>query len=99
MIASGNKLTGIKKYFSFGRLISGLRFEFNGANGWWYEFQLKIARALVFKKWQEGVGGKLKVIASRAARHCNLVCREYSGRPVFRCWKDMGLRKHLLLFL
>jgi long-chain acyl-CoA synthetase len=45
----------------------GLVYEPYGQNGWWYEFQLKIARALIFKKWQEALGGKLRAVASGSA--------------------------------
>lgn len=68
VLAAGNALPdGIKKKLFFWALNLGVRYEMNGANGWWYEFQLSIARALVFKKWQAGVGGNVKVIASGSA--------------------------------
>ncbi len=67
VLAVGNTLTGIKKILFFWAVDLGVRFEMNHANGWWYDFQLSIARKLVFKKWQEGVGGNIKVIASGSA--------------------------------
>ncbi len=42
----------------------GLRYELNGANGWFYEKQLKLARKLVFSKWNEALGGNVKVVIS-----------------------------------
>jgi long-chain acyl-CoA synthetase len=44
-----------------------MHYELNGAKGFYYELKLKIARKLVFSKWQEALGGKLKVIVSGGA--------------------------------
>jgi long-chain acyl-CoA synthetase len=67
VLAVGNTLTGLKKKLFFWSVNLGVRFEMNHTNGWWYDFQLGIARKLVFKKWQEGVGGNVKVVASGSA--------------------------------
>jgi long-chain acyl-CoA synthetase len=45
----------------------GMRYELNGARGPYYALRLKVARKLVFSKWQEALGGKLKVIVSGGA--------------------------------
>jgi long-chain acyl-CoA synthetase len=39
----------------------------NGANGAFYEFQLKIANKIIFNKWREALGGNAKAVASGAA--------------------------------
>jgi len=65
--AKGAELTGIKKKLFFWAIDLGLRYEPYGANPFWYEFQLKIARKLIFSKWQEGLGGKLEVMVSGSA--------------------------------
>lgn len=65
--AKGADLTSIKKKLFFWAINLGLRYEPYGANGFWYEFQLKIARKLIFSKWQEGLGGKLEVMVSGSA--------------------------------
>jgi long-chain acyl-CoA synthetase len=65
--AKGTKLTGIKKKLFFWAIELGLRYEPYGANGWWYEFQLKIARKLIFSKWKEGLGGNLDLMVSGSA--------------------------------
>ena len=67
IVAKGETLTGIKKGLFFWALNLGLRYEPYGANGWWYEFRLKIARKLIFSKWQEALGGNVKVVASGSA--------------------------------
>ncbi|MFL9830976.1 AMP-dependent synthetase/ligase [Flavobacterium sp. ST-87] len=65
--AKGAELTGIKKKLFFWAIDLGLRYEPYGANGFWYEFQLKIARKLIFSKWKDGLGGKLEVMVSGSA--------------------------------
>lgn len=65
--AKGDDLTGIKRALFFWSVNLGLRFEPYEANGFWYEFQLKIARKLVFSKWKEGLGGNLEVMVSGSA--------------------------------
>jgi long-chain acyl-CoA synthetase len=57
ILAKGRKLKGFKKNIFFWAVNLGLKYELDGANGWWYEFQLKIADKLVFKKWREALGG------------------------------------------
>ncbi|HEY0047297.1 MAG TPA: long-chain fatty acid--CoA ligase [Flavobacterium sp.] len=65
--AKGTELTGIKKKLFFWAVDLGLRYEPYGANGFWYELQLKIARKLIFSKWKEGLGGNLDLIVSGSA--------------------------------
>lgn len=65
--AKGTELTGLKKKLFFWAIELGLKYEPYGANGFWYETQLKIARKLIFSKWQEGLGGNLTVMVSGSA--------------------------------
>jgi long-chain acyl-CoA synthetase len=65
--AKGAELSGIKKKLFFWAIDLGLRYEPYGANGFWYEFQLKIARKLIFSKWKEGLGGNLELMVSGSA--------------------------------
>jgi len=65
--AKGAELTGIKKKLFFWAIDLGLKYEPYGANGFWYEFQLKIARKLIFSKWKEGLGGNLDLMVSGSA--------------------------------
>jgi len=67
IIAKGADLSGIKKGLFFWAVNLGLRFMPYGENGWWYEKRLGLARKLIFSKWQEALGGNLKVIASGSA--------------------------------
>ncbi len=82
--AKGADLTGIKKGLFFWAVDLGLKYEPYGQNGWWYEFQLKIARKLIFSKWKEALGGELKAIASGSAALQPRLARVFNaaGLPV-----------------
>ena len=67
IVAKGSDLSGIKKALFFWAIDLGLKYEPYGANGWWYEKQLKLARKLIFSKWQEGLGGNLELMVSGSA--------------------------------
>ena len=67
IIAKGAEQKGIKKALFFWAVELGLKFEPYGQNGSFYEFKLSIARKLIFSKWQEALGGNLKVVASGSA--------------------------------
>lgn len=67
IVNTGSNLKGIKKMLFFWALNLGLRWEQHGANGWWYEFQLKIANKLIFSKWREALGGNIVGIVSGGA--------------------------------
>lgn len=67
IVAKGAEQKGIKKKLFFWALDLGLRYELNGANGWWYEFQLKIANKLIFSKWREALGGNIVAVVSGGA--------------------------------
>lgn len=65
--SKGLELKGIKRMLFFWAINLGFQFEPYDANGWWYKFQLKIARKLIFSKWKEAVGGNLQLIACGSA--------------------------------
>ena len=65
--AKGADLKGIKKKLFFWAIELGLNYKPYGENGWWYEFQLKIANKLIFSKWRAALGGELEVVASGSA--------------------------------
>lgn len=87
--SKGVALSGIKKSLFFWAVRLGEKYEPYGANGWWYEFQLKIARKLIFSKWQEALGGNLRMISGSAALQPRLA-RIFSaaGIPI---WEGYGL--------
>ena len=65
--AKGTDLTGIKKKLFFWALDLGMDYKPYKENGAWYEFKLKIARKLIFSKWQEGLGGELELLVCGSA--------------------------------
>lgn len=83
IIEKGKDLHGIKKGIFFWAL--SLAEKFDHENGWWYNLKLTIARKLVFKKWQEALGGNVVVIVSGGAALNPRLNRIFwaAGMPVF----------------
>ncbi|SMC77616.1 AMP-dependent synthetase/ligase [Pedobacter africanus] len=83
IMEKGKALTGIKRGIFFWSVALAERFDFN--NGWFYHFKLSIARKLVFKKWQEALGGEIVVIVSGGAALNPRLARIFwaAGMPVF----------------
>ncbi len=67
ILSKGAELKGLKKVLFFWAVNLGLKHEYNNANGIWYEFQLSIANKIIFNKWREAVGGKIRYIVSGAS--------------------------------
>lgn len=84
IILKGETLTGIKKILFFWAVNLGLRYEPYGANGWWYEKQLSVARKLIFSKWQAALGGELKLMVSGASALQQRLTRIFTaaGMPI-----------------
>ena len=82
--AKGKELSGIKKALFYWAINVGLKYEPYGANGWWYEKKLSIARKLIFSKWQIGFGGNLKLMVSGSAALQTRLTRVFAaaGLPI-----------------
>jgi long-chain acyl-CoA synthetase len=80
--AKGSELTGLKKKIFFWAIDLGLRYEPYGANGFCYEFQLKIARKLIFSKWKEGLGGNLDLMVSGSAALQTRLARVFAAAEI-----------------
>lgn len=65
--AKGSELTGIKRALFFWALDLGQRYKVTEDQGWWYNFQLKLANKIIFKKWREALGGEVKLIVTGGA--------------------------------
>ncbi len=83
IIAKGSDLTGIKKKLFFWAVEVGQRYEPYGANGWWYEIQLKIARKLIFSKWKDGLGGRLDLIVNGSAALQPRLARIFAAAEIY----------------
>lgn len=66
IMAKGDELSGIKRKLFFWAVELAGDYKIEGNSGW-YNFKLKIARKLIFSKWQEALGGRVEAIASGSA--------------------------------
>ncbi len=66
IIRKGEELSGLKKGLFFWAVRLAEKYDTSGTSIW-YQIQLKIARKLIFSKWQEALGGNVKAIASGSA--------------------------------
>lgn len=74
IVDKGSSLTGLKKRLFYWALDLGERYQPYKANGAWYEFQLSIARKLVFSKWRAALGNNLQfMIAGSAPTQARLI--------------------------
>jgi long-chain acyl-CoA synthetase len=67
IISKGNKLTGMKKKLFFWAVNLGLRYQPFGENGWFYELKLKIADRLIFSKWRQALGNRVRIVGCGGA--------------------------------
>ena len=84
ILEKGADLSGIKRALFFWAIDLGLRYEPYGQNGFWYEYQLKLARKLIFSKWKEGLGGNLDLMVSGSAALQTRLTRTFAaaGMPI-----------------
>ena len=66
IMAKGEDLSGIKRKLFFWAVSLAEEYDFMGKSTW-YKIKLGIARKLIFKKWQEALGGNVRAIASGSA--------------------------------
>ncbi|MGA9651270.1 AMP-dependent synthetase/ligase [Pedobacter sp.] len=83
IMEKGKALTGIKKGIFFWSVALAEKYTTDASA--WYNFKLGIARKLVFKKWQEALGGEIVVIVSGGAALNPRLARIFwaAGMPVF----------------
>ncbi len=67
IVDKGSQLTGLKKRLFFWALELGERYEPYNRNGAFYNFQLNIARKIIFSKWREALGSELEFMLSGSA--------------------------------
>jgi long-chain acyl-CoA synthetase len=67
IISKGNKLSGMKHKIFFWAVNLGLKYKPFGENGWFYDRKLKIADKLVFSKWREALGGRVRIVGCGGA--------------------------------
>lgn len=67
IVDKGSNLTGLKKRLFFWALGLGEKFRPYKENGVLFEFQLSIARKLIFSKWKDALGGNLEFMLAGSA--------------------------------
>lgn len=84
ILAKGKDLKGIKRSIFFWAVNLGYKYNEKG-NSAFYNFQLKIARKLVFSKWLEALGGKIRFIISGGAALQPRLARVFfaAGAPIY----------------
>ena len=85
IVDKGTNLSGIKKKLFFWALKLGEQYEPYNKNGFWYHFQLNIARKLIFGKWREALGNNLEFMISGSAPLQPRLIRVFTaaGIPVY----------------
>ena len=85
IINKGKNLPWLKKQIFFWAVNLGLRYELKG-NSSFYNFRLKIARKLIFSKWQAALGGEVRVMVSGGAALQNRLEKIFwaAGMPVLQ---------------
>lgn len=67
IIARGRKLSGIQKHIFFWAVNLGLKYEYDLKGKFFYTQQLKLANKIVFNKWRDAFGGRMRSIVSGGA--------------------------------
>jgi len=67
IVSKGNDLSGFKKGIFFWAMRLGEKYCSENNNSIFYNYKLKIARKLVFSKWQQSFGGKVDFVISGGA--------------------------------
>lgn len=67
IVSKGKDLPPLRKIVFNWALKLGFKYELNGQNGILYEFKRRIADRLVYRKWRDALGGKIKIIISGGA--------------------------------
>ncbi len=63
----GSELSGVKKILFYWAIGLGEQYDINEHHSIWYKFQLNIVRKLIFVKWKDALGGKLKYMICGSA--------------------------------
>lgn len=66
IMAKGYELRGLKRFLFFWAIRVAEQYDVKGKSAW-YKFKLAIARKLIFSKWKEALGGRVRAVASGSA--------------------------------
>ena len=79
---TGLELKGIKRVLFFWALDLGKKYDNINKGSLWYQLQLAIANALVFKKWREALGGNVKAIVIGSAATQERLVRIFTAAKI-----------------
>lgn len=82
IVSKGSELNPVLKPIFFWAVSIAEKWEPYNKNGTWYGIQLCIARALIFKKWKQALGGNLKAVASGSAPLQPRLARIYNAAGI-----------------
>lgn len=83
IMKTGESLTGIKRKLFFWAIALGEKYELEkDKRSVWYDFQLSIARKLIFSKWKEALGGEIVGISSGSAALQERLIRLYMAAGI-----------------
>lgn len=85
IMLKGSELSGIKKALFYWSVSLAEKYDNRVSGGFFYNLKLKIANALVFKKWREALGGNINFIITGGAACQIKLLRIFNGAqiPVF----------------
>ncbi len=82
IMTKASELKGIKRSLFFWALALGKRYDNVRHGSLWYRLQLALARKLIFSKWREALGGKVKAIVSGSAALQERLIRIFSAAGI-----------------
>jgi long-chain acyl-CoA synthetase len=67
VLAKGKKIKGIKNKIFFWAVKTGFQYKTDDESSWFYKRKLKLADKLIFSKWREALGGKIRIVGCGGA--------------------------------
>ena len=67
VISKGKQLKGIKKSLFFWAVKLGFKYHPEGKNSWWYRKRLAFADKVIFSKWRDALGGRIRLVGCGGA--------------------------------
>jgi long-chain acyl-CoA synthetase len=82
IFSKGLELKGVKRALFFWALKLGFQYDNVNQGSWWYRTQLALANKLIFSKWREALGGKVKAIVTGSAACQERLIRVFSAAGI-----------------
>jgi len=82
IMQKGNDLRGITRKLFFWALGLAEQYELNNRKSLWYRFQLGLANKIVFSKWRERLGNRVKCIVTGGAACQVKLIRIFTGAEI-----------------